>query len=72
MTSTENKADGTEELENEKNNVTNPGYTKGESEFADGKGSQLDEETHTPEESGESGDPADEDADFESPKDDPA
>lgn len=61
-----------EQMENERNNKEKVKYTEQENEFADGKGSRLDEQTKTAEESGESGDPKQDDADFESPKDDPA
>jgi hypothetical protein len=66
--------DNTEE--NTQNNKDNAGYSKGESEYADGKGTQLDdaitrENQGSKEKEHESG-TSEGDADFESPDDDPA
>lgn len=56
------KPEGQENREEE--TAEERGYTPGESEFADGEGTRLDEEIEEVED--------DDDADFENPKDDPA
>jgi hypothetical protein len=62
--------------ENNQDNKDNAGYSKGESEYADGKGTQLDdainrENQGSKEKENKSG-TSEGEADFESPDDDPA
>ncbi|MEJ7559576.1 MAG: hypothetical protein WKF66_14805 [Pedobacter sp.] len=65
-----------ENTENTKDNKDNTGYSKGESEYADGAGTQLDdaigrENMGSKEKEQQSG-TSEGEADFESPDDDPA
>lgn len=65
--------DSPDEFEGEDDNRED-GYTNGETEFADGEGTQLNKETANIEyeEDTHKGEPGDADANFDNPDDDPA